>query len=72
MHLALSPLVPALTTDKLKKPHYDHKATNTKRKAKGIENAGKISVPDGITEQLAFWTSTREMNHVLIKPLSLD
>ena len=63
------PSSPALTTAKLKKPHYDHKATEVKRKAKRIEKKKKIQVSDGISESPNLWTCTRKRNHVLIKPL---
>ena len=71
MHLALSLPLPALTTDELQKPHYNHKATSTKRKGKRTENPEKILVPDGIIEQLNLWTSMRKISHFLIKPLEL-
>ena len=63
------PSSPVLTTAKFKKPHYDHKATGVKRKAKRIEKKKKIQVSDGISESPNLWTCRRKRNHVLIKPL---
>lgn len=63
------PSSPALTTAKLEKPHYDHKAIGVKRKAKRIGKKKKIQVSDGITESPNLWTCTRKRNHVLMKPL---
>lgn len=54
---ALASLLPAMTTDKLKKPYSNIKQKHEEESQKEQKIEKKIVVSDGFTEQLNLWTS---------------